>query len=107
MYLRYIYLALDSMVSFCVCFSVKLEQGTVTSLIEEDGTIKGVHYKNKAGEELEAFAPLTIVCDGCFSNLRRSLCNPKVRRLFTFFWPDCILSLPHVNNFIFYNVSAD
>ncbi|KAI4324821.1 hypothetical protein MLD38_030274 [Melastoma candidum] len=58
--------------------NVKLEQGTVTSLIEENGTVRGVHYKNKDGEELEAFAPLTIVCDGCFSNLRRSLCNPKV-----------------------------
>ncbi|KAJ6681911.1 SQUALENE MONOOXYGENASE-RELATED, partial [Salix koriyanagi] len=29
-------------------------------------------------KELSHFAPLTIVCDGCFSNLRRSLCNPKV-----------------------------
>ncbi|RWW11774.1 hypothetical protein BHE74_00003641 [Ensete ventricosum] len=59
-------------------FSVRLEQGTVTSLLEENGTIKGVLYKNKAGEELKAFAPLTIVCDGCFSNLRKSLCSPKV-----------------------------
>ncbi|XP_010028067.2 squalene epoxidase 3 isoform X1 [Eucalyptus grandis] len=58
--------------------NVRLEQGTVTSLIEENGTIKGVHYKTKAGQELEAFAPLTIVCDGCFSNLCRSLCKPKV-----------------------------
>ncbi|KAL2551679.1 Squalene epoxidase 1 [Forsythia ovata] len=58
--------------------NVKLEQGTVTSLLEENGTIKGVQYKNKAGLELKAYAPLTIVCDGCFSNLRRSLCKPKV-----------------------------
>ncbi|KAL2342013.1 hypothetical protein Fmac_009953 [Flemingia macrophylla] len=58
--------------------NVKLEQGTVTSLLEENGTIKGVHYKTKNGQELTAKAPLTIVCDGCFSNLRRSLCNPKV-----------------------------
>ncbi|OMP01392.1 Aromatic-ring hydroxylase-like protein [Corchorus olitorius] len=57
---------------------VKLEQGTVTSLVTEKGTVKGVHYKTKNGEELIAKAPLTIVCDGCFSNLRRSLCNPKV-----------------------------
>ncbi|KAJ4701569.1 putative Squalene monooxygenase [Melia azedarach] len=35
--------------------NVRLEQGTVTSLIEEK-----------------------VVCDGCFSNLRRSLCDPKV-----------------------------
>ncbi|KAF8079585.1 hypothetical protein N665_1017s0008 [Sinapis alba] len=58
--------------------NVQLEQGTVVSLLEENGTIKGVRYKNKAGEESTAFAALTIVCDGCFSNLRRSLCNPQV-----------------------------
>ncbi|KAK8564395.1 hypothetical protein V6N12_036520 [Hibiscus sabdariffa] len=58
--------------------NVSLEQGTVTSMIEEDGTIKGVQYKDKSGRLSMAYAPLTVVCDGCFSNLRRSLCNPKV-----------------------------
>ena len=58
--------------------SVRLEQGTVTSLVEEKGTIKGVQYKSKDGQDVSLFAPLTIVCDGCYSNLRRSLCNPKV-----------------------------
>ncbi|KAJ4714674.1 putative Squalene monooxygenase [Melia azedarach] len=58
--------------------NVRLEQGTVTCLLEENGTIKGVQYKTKDGQELRAFSPLTIVCDGCFSNLRRSLCKPKV-----------------------------
>ncbi|CAJ1973495.1 unnamed protein product [Sphenostylis stenocarpa] len=58
--------------------NVQLEQGTVTSLLEEKGVIKGVRYKSKDNQELSASAPLTIVCDGCFSNLRRSLCNPKV-----------------------------
>ncbi|KAL1210246.1 Squalene epoxidase 5 [Cardamine amara subsp. amara] len=53
--------------------NVKLEEGTVKSLIEEKGVIKGVTYKNKSGEEITAFAPLTVVCDGCYSNLRRSL----------------------------------
>lgn len=60
-------------------FSVKLEQGTVTSLLEEKGTVKGVQYKTKTGQEMTCCAPLTIVCDGCFSNLRRSLCNPLVK----------------------------
>ncbi|GMP45573.1 hypothetical protein CsSME_00014051 [Camellia sinensis var. sinensis] len=32
--------------------NVQLEQGTVTSLLEENGTIKGVQYKTKNGEEL-------------------------------------------------------
>ncbi|AEE86835.1 squalene epoxidase 3 [Arabidopsis thaliana] len=58
--------------------NVRMEQGTVTSLVEENGIIKGVQYKTKDGQELKSFAPLTIVCDGCFSNLRRSLCKPKV-----------------------------
>ncbi|XP_041020209.1 squalene epoxidase 3-like [Juglans microcarpa x Juglans regia] len=58
--------------------NVQLEQGTVTSLLEGNGTIKGVQYKTKDGQEHKAYAPLTIVCDGCFSNLRRSLCYPKV-----------------------------
>ncbi|KAK6160573.1 hypothetical protein DH2020_003954 [Rehmannia glutinosa] len=61
--------------------NVKLEQGTVTSLLEENGTIRGVQYKTKSGEELKAYAPLTIVCDGCFSNLRRRF---VVQRCFAF-----------------------
>lgn len=50
----------------------------MTSLLEDKGTIIGVQYKTKSGEVVKAFAPLTIVCDGCFSNLRRSLCKPQV-----------------------------
>ncbi|XP_038983584.1 squalene monooxygenase SE1 [Phoenix dactylifera] len=67
--------------------SVRLEQGTVTSLLEQNGTVKGVSYKTKSGEESKAYAPLTIVCDGCFSNLRRSLCSPKVEV------PSCFVGL--------------
>ncbi|CAN1777460.1 Squalene monooxygenase SE1 [Linum perenne] len=58
--------------------NVRLEQGTVTSLLEENGVINGVQYKTKDGQQLEAYAPLTVVCDGCFSNLRRNLCTSKV-----------------------------
>jgi squalene monooxygenase len=78
--------------------NVTLEQGTVTSLLEEKGKIKGVQYKNKNGQESAAYAPLTIVCDGCFSNLRRSLCTPNVDV------PSCFVGLilencqlPHAN----------
>uniref|UniRef100_A0A1J3H9A9 Squalene monooxygenase n=4 Tax=Noccaea caerulescens TaxID=107243 RepID=A0A1J3H9A9_NOCCA len=53
--------------------NVRLEEGTVKSLVEEKGVIKGVTYKNTAGEETTALAPLTVVCDGCYSNLRRSI----------------------------------
>ena len=58
--------------------SVQLEEGTVKFLIEEKGVVKGVIYKNSAGEEITAFAPLTVVCDGCYSNLRRSAVDNKV-----------------------------
>ncbi|CAN1270083.1 Squalene monooxygenase SE1 [Linum perenne] len=58
--------------------NVRLEQGTVTSLLEENGVVNGVQYKTKDGQQLEAYAPLTVVCDGCFSNLRRNLCTSKV-----------------------------
>ncbi|CAK9145012.1 unnamed protein product [Ilex paraguariensis] len=54
------------------------KQATVTSLIEKRGTGKGVQYKTASGQEMTTHAPLTIVCDGCFSNLRRSLYKPKV-----------------------------
>ncbi|KAK3425642.1 hypothetical protein EUGRSUZ_F02214 [Eucalyptus grandis] len=57
--------------------NVQLEQGTVTSLLEDNGTVKGIQYKTRTGQELKAYAPLTVVCDGCFSNLRCSLCDPK------------------------------
>ncbi|KAK0602268.1 hypothetical protein LWI29_031888 [Acer saccharum] len=67
--------------------NVRLEQGTVTCLVEEKGTIKGVQYKNTNGQLLTAYAPLTVVCDGCFSNLRRSLCKPKVEI------PSCFVGL--------------
>ena len=52
---------------------MKLEEGTVKSLVEENGVIKGVTYKSSSGEETTLLAPLIVVCDGCFSNLRRSL----------------------------------
>ncbi|CAI9765439.1 unnamed protein product [Fraxinus pennsylvanica] len=55
--------------------NVKMEQGTVTSLVEENGTVIGVKFKTKEGLENTAKAPLTIVCDGCFSNL---MCVPQV-----------------------------
>nr|ANG59903.1 squalene epoxidase 2 [Alisma plantago-aquatica subsp. orientale] len=79
--------------------NVRLEQGTVTSLIDDNGTVKGATYKKKDGEESKAYAPLTIVCDGCFSNLRKGLCSAKVDV------PSCFVGLvlencqlPHPNH---------
>ncbi|KAF9621517.1 hypothetical protein IFM89_022535 [Coptis chinensis] len=78
--------------------NVLLEQGNVISLLEENGTIKGVLYKNKTGENVKAYAPLTVVCDGCFSNLRRSLCSSKVEEISRFvglILENCCLPFPN------------
>ncbi|KAJ6716430.1 SQUALENE MONOOXYGENASE [Salix koriyanagi] len=56
--------------------NVRLEQGTVTSLLEEKGTIKGVQYKTKAGKELTASAPLTMIeIPSCFIGLVLENCD--------------------------------
>ncbi|KAL2322408.1 hypothetical protein Fmac_026787 [Flemingia macrophylla] len=71
--------------------NVRMEQGTVTTLLKQDNktviTVIGVQYKTKDGQEHKAYAPLTVVCDGCFSNLRQSLCRPKVEV------PSCFVGL--------------
>ncbi|KAL6521593.1 Squalene epoxidase 3 [Orobanche gracilis] len=98
--------------------NVQLTQGSVTSLLEENGTIKGVNYKSKDGKEIKAYAPLTIVCDGCFSNLRRYLCNPKVETMSSFVGLElkhCHLPFPshgHVimadpSPILFYSISSN
>ncbi|XP_028055279.1 squalene epoxidase 3-like [Camellia sinensis] len=79
-------------------FFVKMEQGTVTSLIEERGTIKGVEYKTQTGQLFRSYAPLTIVCDGCFSNLRRFLCKPKVDMISYFIGLIMECELPYPNH---------
>lgn len=65
-------------VHVCWC-SVRLEQGTVTTLLQEKGANKGVHYRTRTGQEMTAYAPLTVVCDGGFSKLRASLSESKVK----------------------------
>ncbi|KAJ7530491.1 hypothetical protein O6H91_14G005700 [Diphasiastrum complanatum] len=79
---------------------INLEQGNVISLIEADGIVKGVRYKSVQGEEKFFYAPLTFVCDGSLSNLRRAVSNPKVRTLSWFVGltlEDCS-SLPFANH---------
>ncbi|CAN1777455.1 Squalene monooxygenase SE1, partial [Linum perenne] len=56
--------------------NVRLEQGTVTSLLEENGVINGVQYKTKDGQQLEAYAPLTVVdVPSCFVGLILENCQ--------------------------------
>ncbi|ELU04561.1 hypothetical protein CAPTEDRAFT_127930, partial [Capitella teleta] len=60
-------------------------EGSVEKLIEENGVVKGVEYKQKDTGELKTiYAPLTVVADGCFSKFRKDLVvdKPEVRSHF-------------------------
>ncbi|XP_038123216.1 squalene monooxygenase [Cyprinodon tularosa] len=60
--------------------NVKLLEGTVTSLLEENGCVTGVQYKDKeTGDIKDLHAGLTVVADGCFSKFRKSLVSGKAR----------------------------
>ncbi|KAJ0101442.1 hypothetical protein Patl1_04853 [Pistacia atlantica] len=49
----------------------------VGELLQPGGYLKLIEL-GLEGQELTTYAPLTVVCDGCCSNLRRSLSKPKV-----------------------------
>lgn len=54
--------------------SAELRQGSVTALLEDEtGRVTGVSYKTSSGEQRSVTAPLTVVCDGLFSSLRKTL----------------------------------
>ncbi|KAM4735455.1 squalene monooxygenase isoform 1-T1 [Anableps anableps] len=60
--------------------NVRFIEGTVTSLLEEDGCVTGVQYKDKeTGDIKDIHAGLTVVADGCFSKFRKSLVSGKAR----------------------------
>lgn len=59
--------------------NVKFIEGVVLQLLEEDGAVTGVQYKDKeTGDTKELHAPLTIVADGLFSKFRKNLISNKV-----------------------------
>ncbi|PPD86352.1 hypothetical protein GOBAR_DD16709 [Gossypium barbadense] len=80
--------------------NVSLEQGTVTSLIEENGIVKGVHYKNGNGKLLTTYAPLTIVdIPSYFVGLTLTNCNlPKENY--------GAIILAHPSAIVFYQISS-
>ncbi|XP_043922870.1 squalene monooxygenase-like [Protopterus annectens] len=66
--------------------NVTVIEGNVTSLLEENACVIGVQYKDKEGGDVKKlYAPLTLVADGIFSNLRKSLISrkPQVTSQFT------------------------
>ncbi|XP_064410505.1 squalene monooxygenase isoform X2 [Latimeria chalumnae] len=59
--------------------NIKFIEGSVTHLLEEDGRVNGVQYKDKeSGDVKELLAPITIVADGLFSKFRKNLISNKV-----------------------------
>lgn len=65
--------------------NVTLLEGNVTELLKEDGTVKGVRFKEKSNEEPQVLkAPLTIVSDGAMSVFRDELShhNKKINSFF-------------------------
>eukprot|EP01116_Phalansterium_solitarium_P003498 TRINITY_DN1431_c1_g1_i2.p1 TRINITY_DN1431_c1_g1~~TRINITY_DN1431_c1_g1_i2.p1 ORF type:complete len:463 (-),score=59.85 TRINITY_DN1431_c1_g1_i2:505-1893(-) len=53
------------------CNRVSMLQATVTDLVRtDDGVVHGVICRDHVGSKAYR-APLTIICDGCFSNFRR------------------------------------
>ncbi|XP_069051000.1 squalene monooxygenase isoform X1 [Lepisosteus oculatus] len=59
--------------------NVKFIEGTVTNLLEEEGSVAGIQYKDKeTGEIKEIHSALTVVADGCFSKFRKDLVSGKV-----------------------------
>lgn len=59
--------------------NVKFIEGVALQLLEEDGAVTGVQYKDKeTGDTKELHAPLTVVADGLFSKFRKSLVSNKV-----------------------------
>ncbi|XP_010738385.3 squalene monooxygenase [Larimichthys crocea] len=58
--------------------NVTFIEGTVNTLLEEDGCVTGLQYKDKeTGDIKEIHASLTVVADGCFSKFRKSLVSGK------------------------------
>jgi squalene monooxygenase len=53
--------------------TAQLRQGKVTELIEENGRVSGVEYRTREGDVCKVTAALTVVCDGLFSSLNRTL----------------------------------
>lgn len=58
---------------------VMIIEGTATTLLKDSETVVGIRYRDRMSREMrEVFAPLTIICDGCFSRFRKGLVQSKV-----------------------------
>ncbi|KAI8830730.1 squalene epoxidase-domain-containing protein [Chytriomyces cf. hyalinus JEL632] len=83
------------------CDNVTTLEGTVGSLLtdsEDDNTVVGVSYSTKTEKAKLAYAPLTVVADGCFSRFRKEVNKKPVSVKSTFvglILEDCKLPSPN------------
>jgi len=78
-------------------------EGTVTHLLEHNGMVHGVAYTDADGNSQKVRAPLTVVCDGIFSLLRKSLneADIDVRSKFLgLILKDCKLPTPNTGHVV-------
>ena len=62
-------------------YIVQLEQGTMTSLLWENNTVKGVTYKTQSGKQHNIYESLIFLCGSNTLNLQHTLCNVKVNSI--------------------------
>ncbi|GBG66439.1 hypothetical protein CBR_g61482 [Chara braunii] len=93
---------------------VTVKEATVTSLIEDEGgAVRGVKFRtgraaSSSGQEEEALAPLTVICDGCFSRFRKTLSSGKVDSTSCFVGmvlQNCHLPVPNYGHVVIVNPS--
>ncbi|KAI9330102.1 squalene epoxidase-domain-containing protein [Obelidium mucronatum] len=81
--------------------NVTTVEGTVNSLMTDKGDeswVVGVKYSTKTEKDKLAYAPLTVIADGCFSKFRKEVNNKPVTIKSTFvglILEDCKLPTPH------------
>ncbi|KAJ3021857.1 UNVERIFIED_CONTAM: Squalene epoxidase [Siphonaria sp. JEL0065] len=81
--------------------NVTIVEGTVNSLLTDKGDeswVVGVNYSSKSEKDKLAYAPLTVVADGCFSKFRKEVNNKPVTIKSTFvglILQDCKMPNPH------------
>ncbi|OCT75038.1 squalene monooxygenase [Xenopus laevis] len=60
--------------------NVRIIEGSVTQLLEENDIVIGVQYRDKeTGDTKALHAPLTVVADGVFSKFRKNLITGQVK----------------------------
>jgi len=87
--------------------NTNIEVSTDLGSVEDSSSnvvVTGVKYKNKQGDLVSVSAPLTIVCDGCFSRFRSKVNKAAEFKVFSYFvgliLENCNLPYPNFGHVI-------